>query len=352
MAYDTTTHELMTDTPYRPSPEDPASTAVAGQAVPPPSAKRQVGHALAAAGERRNATPERPHGRAWQTTAAAWRWLPEGLRDAILPTVEPIKPVELEANRRELASWMERALERADALPDKDDTLENELEDVEALLDAERDRRSSVEARLTTILGLTSVAASIAFGALTALFGRGFVGVPKLSAVLAVMILGYCFVQLVCAIWAAIRGVSRADYRSMHAAEVLPQSGETRSARNRRVIKAYVGAIEQHREANNVKVTRMAVAHVALRNFVFGSLGLTLLLGASMVFGGSPESIEARVVRSIRADSALIETLRGPRGAAGPRGAQGEIGPTGPSGTPGLTSPAKNPKTDSAPRTP
>jgi hypothetical protein len=263
-----------------------------------------------------------------------WHRIPEWLRDIIWPTVLAATDTEaaVEQGRRDERRDADLAAIDGLAAEANQDVLTAASDAVKASFDAEKDRRASVESRLTTVLGMVSIAASIAFGALTSVFGAGFQGVNTPTAVLGAVLMVYAVVQLVNALLAALRGLRRAGYENISPADVLPRSGESRVDHQLRTMRVTVNTRVQHADVNSKKVESMDVAHTALRNFVIAVLLLSGLVASVMVRPGNDRSVAHRVISQLRSDTALIEVLRGPRGLPGPRGQPGIRGPVGPGG--------------------
>lgn len=266
-----------------------------------------------------------------------WRRVPEPIRDVIWPAVLPSTVAEDELERQRRDARRDADLAAVDALASgvDDQAIADAATAIEASFEAEKARRSSVESRLTTVLGMVSVAASVAFGALTSVFSKGFQGVNTPSAVVGAGLMVYAVVQLVNALLASLRGLQRAGYETIAAADVLPRPGESRAENRLRNMRIGIRTRVQHADVNSRKVEAMAVAHVALRNFVIAVLVLSVLVATVMAWPGEDQSIEQQIIRRLRSDSALIELLRGPRGNAGPQGKPGVQGERGPAGPPG-----------------
>lgn len=156
--------------------------------------------------------------------------------------------------------------------------LKEHLESIEKLVDKEQARRTSVDARLMSIVGLTSIAATVV---LTALFAMA-AGTMPLSQGMSklVLVLGcfYLALQLFAALYAAVKGLSRASYYSETAADLLPTSQLSQSNFLRRRISNKLELLEQHLDVNNKKVSQMAVAHRAFLNFL---VALVILAGVA-----------------------------------------------------------------------
>ncbi len=157
-------------------------------------------------------------------------------------------------------------------LPSDKNQLKEYLESVEKLVEKEESRRTSVDARLTSIFGLTSIAATVV---LTALFAMATGSMPLSQGVSKWMLVLGCFFlafQLFVALHAAIKGLSRASYSSDTAVDLLPSDKMSHTNFLRHCISNKFDMLKQHQDVNNKKVDRMAVAHCAVRNFLFGLL--------------------------------------------------------------------------------
>lgn len=207
----------------------------------------------------------------------------------------------------------------------ENDVLEALLEDCESILDSNEDRQRSVDSRLSTIVGLSSIAATLTSGVIIAQ-AAGTVNLPfgiwrwVLNAVAF-----YLVVQLCDAIHWAIRGQERQSYLGNSVQEVLPELGVKAQDYIRKRILNTVKRIHVNRAAVDAKVTAMAVSHRAAKNFVAGLLVLSLI-GMFMM---RVEHKTPSVLDSLRADHELRELLTGPTGPAGSPGIQGPAGRDG-----------------------
>lgn len=163
-------------------------------------------------------------------------------------------------------------------LPSNEAHLKEHLESVEKLVEKEQSRRTSVDARLMSIVGLTSIAATVV---LTALFAMAAGTMPLPQGVSKwTLVLGcfYLAMQLFAALYAAVKGLSRASYSSETAVDLLPPPQLTRSNFLRRCISNKFDLLKQHQDVNNEKVSQMAVSHRAVLNFL---VALVILAGAA-----------------------------------------------------------------------
>lgn len=244
------------------------------------------------------------------------------LIDCIFPTAEPLSPQDKRAidDRRSEAQtdWENRVA----ALQADEASLPRYLDLCKAALDDERHRHESINSRLTTIIGFSSIAATIAFGTI-------LTGLPQKLGVLSWLIfllLGYLTLQLGSAIRAGICGLDRRGYDAFPLTDLLPTGGEAQTFYVRRQIQQYHAIFVQHQDQNNAKLTQMAVAYRAIKNFVVGLLVFAILAGTYRFV--TPPSDD--LVNRLKTDHTLREMLRGPQGQAGQAGPSGAVGPMGP----------------------
>ena len=182
------------------------------------------------------------------------RWL----RDRVYPTLDP--PArnllgDAEKPKREI---------NADA---NDDVVREVYGHLSAELESETERRRAVETKLLAIGSVAPIAVTIMVAAASFLSsGRLRDLVPVSVIVISVMV--YVALQFLCAMRAAICGLSRKNYDVPHISDIVPNSTERLSWYLRNASNNMARRIEQHRETTNTKVSQLAVAHQAMRNAV------------------------------------------------------------------------------------
>ena len=240
------------------------------------------------------------------------------VKDWVIPRARPLSKKESGEQRAQHTKEMAEGQKRIAALPDEENILTAYLGECTKLLEAEEARRQSVETRLTSIMGLSSIAATLVFGSILAqATGALHVQEVWLRWVLALGAL-YLAIQLCSAIIAALHGLERRAYLSTTTLDFLPlPNGEARSACLRRRIGSCLSLLADHRSLNNEKVTQMAVAHCALRNFLWFLVALALL----GTYGAVKSSSHGDdLIEKLRQNHKLQELLRGPQGPPGPKG--------------------------------
>jgi hypothetical protein len=221
---------------------------------------------------------------------------------------------------------------RVQSLTDDEEALKSYLEQCDSRVESEKDRGQGVEGRLTSILGLSSIAGTIVFGSILA----EATGAVHAQRVELQWIIGlgasYLTIQLGSAIFAAVRGLARRQYYSESASDILPTATEVRPAYLKRRIRSRSEELIDRQERNNEKVTQMAVAHRALTNFV---VALLLFAAIGTLYGvrasGPNDTIEI-----LKKNKQLLELLRGPQGDPG------VPGPPGPQGDPGKSTTSRS----------
>lgn len=261
------------------------------------------------------------------------RELGEWLSDRIYPRAYPMSSERRQQENTKIERDLQECEARVAALPNDEEPLKTVVADFMGVIADERERRASVEARLTTIVGLASIAGTLLVSGLVAeAAGTLQPLVPQARWIIA---LGsfYLILQVSCAILAAVRGLQRRGYSATVGTDLLPPLGVSKVDHLRAHVSDLVGMLENHRSVNEGKVTAMAVAHSALTNFMFGMMVLGAL---ATYFGITAPTTD--VLKTLRQDHHLFEELRGPAGPvgpSGPAGPPGSVGPAGPKGDAG-----------------
>jgi hypothetical protein len=247
------------------------------------------------------------------------------LIDLVFPLAEPLSEEEIETAEQRQRDELKLGRDQITALPKDSVALVGYLDKCLGLLEAEEDRRQGVESRLTTVMGLCSIAGTVVFGGIvaqaagTAHFQSSFL---QWGVALGAF---YLTLQLCSAILAAVRGLGRRSYRAETNDVVLPRIGEEQADHLKRRMQWCLETLVANQTQNNGKVTQMAVAHRAMTNFLVGLLVIALLaVGYAVRPNASNDTVEF-----LRRNHELMEMLRGPQGPPGPIGPQGNPGPPG-----------------------
>lgn len=250
--------------------------------------------------------------------------------DFILPWIAPLSPERQEAEELRHKTSGTELLRRISG-QDKDELLTT-LDELSSLAATQDERRKSVDGRLSTIVGLSSIAATLATGLIVAqAAGTANLASPWIRVVVAALAF-YLVFQLCDAIWWAIQGQSRGTYQGDTITSVVrdPEVSETDWLRSRIELK-YKQLLSSEKQTDR-KVSAMAVAHRATGNFVAG----LILLSMIGVVASLQKPSDKPALKVLRESAELRSLLRGPPGPPGSRGPQGPQGQPGPQGMQGV----------------
>jgi hypothetical protein len=235
------------------------------------------------------------------------------IRDRFWPLPDPLPSGYEKKRASDLATEI-------DALPNEEASLEEYKKTYETFLETEDKRRQSVEARLTNVMGLASIAGSIVFGTILAqIAGTLHLPAGPLRWLIALGSL-YLVTQICSAIFAAVRGLSRRDYIALIPVDFLAGQNADKAAHLRALVASHMKVLTDHQAHNETRVTWMATAHVAMQQFL---LGLMILALVGTLFALKSPPARDDLVETLKKNHELQELIRGPAGPAGPIGPQG-----------------------------
>jgi hypothetical protein len=237
------------------------------------------------------------------------------LRDYIYPMAEPLS--EDEAERQEHRCQEQIQLTQSHSDP------EALAQGYKELCDGETERLKSVEGRLGSILGLTSITASLLIGGIFAIVNGGLSDSSRMTRFVACAALFYLSLQIISSTLAAIRGLKRASWIAPSIEDYVPSPSVGPQEQHRLSASRNCNRLLQMERNIDGKVTQMAVAHTAIRNFASASV-LIAALGCFAVLVQQPGSAAAKAIRS---NPDLQKLLQGPPGPPGHEGAKGDPGP-------------------------
>lgn len=234
--------------------------------------------------------------------------------DLLWPNAEPMPKDYLQKHEQRLAE----ELTAIEALPGDHEILEECLRVCTSTAQEDLTRRQGVESRLTTMIGLSSIAGTIVFGAILAL-AVGTVN-PSSPLLRILIVVGglYATLQICNAILAAVRGLERRDYQALPVSDITRRENEPPKAYLRRRAMDCLKLHSDHELQTQAKVTQMAVAHQAMKNFIGGLCILALVCAFFALAMPSPRS--DALIEQLKSDHELRELLRGPQGPPGPTG--------------------------------
>lgn len=167
------------------------------------------------------------------------------------------------------------------------------------------ERVRSVESKLMAQLTLTSVLSAAVTASLAAAAMLGTVEEDaRIFAWVAVLLVLYVALQLLCSLRATVAGLKRRSYRQLSPADIVPQDDETSKAYRVRLLNLQVNCVRLNEWVTDQKVSEMAVAHAALRNVLtatFVLIVLTLVVASVHLARGSdvPDPPEDTRIRNL-----------------------------------------------------
>jgi hypothetical protein len=240
------------------------------------------------------------------------------LRDWLYPMVEPFSQ---EDEDRQQHREREQ-LQLVDTHADPEALAKGYAE----LCEEETERLKSVEARLGGVLGLTSITSSLLIGGIFAIMNGGLSDSLRGVRFFACVTLLYLSLQIISSTLAAIQGLKRASWISASIDDYIGSPTVGPSEQQRQTASRNCKRLLQMEVNINKKVTQMAVAHTAIRNFASASV-LIAVMGCVAVFMQQPGSAAAK---AIRRNPDLQKLLQGPPGPQGPQGLKGDPGTSAP----------------------
>ena len=260
------------------------------------------------------------------TPLADVAWL---IRDYVFPTPRPLSKTQQDEETNKADREMIRFRERIGLIPaatsisgGTSDPASAYLDQCSKLVEEEDSRRQSIDSRLTSILGLSSIAGTIVFsGILAEAAGTLRSQSAALRWIMAVGSL-YLALQICAAILAAVRGLEKRGYRTPQPSDLIPAKDQALSAHVHERIEACGIKLLDDRNQNNSKLDQMIAGHQAMKNFVAGLI-LVALFGSCFAAVARPSG---DLIDTLRKNRDLTEMLRGPKGDPGPPGVPGPPG--------------------------
>lgn len=204
--------------------------------------------------------------------SSSFRWAE--LTDWIFPRLEGSEQQVQESETAKATIEAKNVDAAVQRLPSDIAGLKAYLSEAEKLLEKEQSRRQSVEARLTSIVGLMSIAATVVLSGILAM-ATGTMPMQTL-VIKCVLVLGslYLTLQLYIALSQAVKGLSRQAGFVETGLDLFPRERGEELHFLRSRIRQKLSHLADSRMSTNAKVGRMALAQVALRNFLAGLLFL------------------------------------------------------------------------------
>ena len=185
-----------------------------------------------------------------------------------------------------MADWIWPRLEgKAEEEPDSQcyfDSRHAELvpvieSSIRTLAEQAEERFRTVERKLIALLTLTTVLGAAVTASLlgvTVLDQVRDSWYTRSGTVVAIILVSYILVQILRSLMVTLRGLTRRGYRQLVPSQIIPISGETGYAYRIRLLNSWARAITYNEWVVGGQVSEMAVAHVALRNALWGTVPL------------------------------------------------------------------------------
>ena len=184
------------------------------------------------------------------------------------------------------------------------DATKKAHEDVLDRLCKEEDRVQTAENKLATLFALSAISASIV------LYVNGLASAGVHWLIL--LVTGYCFIQVICILFATIGGLKKRSYSALNIADIAPTWTNTDIKHLVQIVRTATKNIHEYQQAGNKKITALDIAYTAFRNYL---CGLALLFGVSIVFSPEIETVEIttqKIIHEIEHHPRILEILRGP----------------------------------------
>ncbi len=225
------------------------------------------------------------------------------ITDWVWPMVPPKRQQQKDA-QKERDSLREKADLKAidNLLEETIDTTMKAHKDVLDRLGKEEDRVQTAENKLATLFVLSTISASLVLS-VNGLASEG-------AHYLVLLVTGYCFLQLIRILLAAIGGLKRRSYSALNIADIEPTWTSADIKHLVQIVRTATKNIHEYQQAGNKKITALDIAYTAFRNYLFG---LTLLFVVSIFFSPEKETLEITSQKIIHDIERRPRTLEFPR---------------------------------------
>ena len=227
----------------------------------------------------------------------------EWLKDRAFPIARPCSPEERLREDKHRAERQREWRHRSAALKGDEETLNRYYSTCHAALEDERQRLQNADGRLTSIMGLSSVAGTLVFGTM-------LTNLPQTYGLLSWFgrfMLFYLTIQVASALLAGVRGLDRKSNPPKETCDLLPAPNEAPAHHLRRQILDSLTMIAQHQDLTSAKLSQVRTANTAVKNFICGLLLLALIASAHQ-YAAPPASDP--LLKRLKNDHALRELIR------------------------------------------
>ena len=153
------------------------------------------------------------------------------------------------------------------------DVIKKAHKDVLDMLAKEMERVQTAENKLATLFALSAISASLVLS-VNGLASAG-------THWLILIVTGYCFLQLICILFATISGLKRNSFSALNIADIASSWTNSDIKHLVRIVHTATKNIHEYQQVGNKKITALAIAYTAFRNYL---CGLMLLFIVSIIF--------------------------------------------------------------------
>ncbi|HLO96320.1 MAG TPA: hypothetical protein VK195_18580 [Burkholderiaceae bacterium] len=244
----------------------------------------------------------------------------QAIGDAIWPTLDGGLEENERAERQKELDQVDDARAKLSAYNGGETELKDLLSASVKLLDDEHTRKTGVEARLLSVAGMGSIAATVVLGTLFTLATEKSLGLTPLARVPLALGATYLAVQLVAALHASVTGLMSRGYDVLVPADLVPASTSSSKVWASRVyyrrrIADVLDLMVRHRGITNKKLDQLNLAHRAMRNFLWGLLFMAAVGCLAALTVHPPETSGQHAVLR---DADEHVAIAGPRAASAP----------------------------------
>ena len=224
--------------------------------------------------------------------------------DWVWPLVPPKTKCQLQKQKTKDTEREEADLAAIDDLLEQStDATEKAHNDVLDRLAKEEDRVKTADYKLATLFALSAISASVV------LYVNGLASAGVHWFIL--LMTGYCFLQLICILFATIGGLKKRSYSVLNIANIAPKWTSTDIKHLVQIVRTATKNIHEHQQAGDKKITALDIAYTAFRNYL---CGLAILFLASILFSQENETLEIKtqkIIYELQRHPEILETIRG-----------------------------------------
>ena len=256
----------------------------------------------------------------------------ERIIDCVCPIVPPKTKLQSQKQNTRDTERNESELKAIDNLLEHSiDATKKAHEDVLELLRQGKERVQVAENKLATLFVMSAISASLVLSV------NGLASAGAHWAILVVT--GYCLFQLIRLLFATLYGLKRRPFTALTITDMAPLWTNSEDIKHLvQIVRTATINIHEFQQAGHEKITALAIAHAAFRNYL---CGLTFLFVVSIFLSPEKETLEIKtqkIIYEIERHPRILEVLRGtpkpevnidPSGLQGPPRTEGDMGSPG-----------------------